>query len=315
MRHTFLTLAFLAGLSTLTSAPVFAGSFTSTYLCYGAPYTTSDTIELDPAATADCSGAIGSQTVNQTTPNPNGGADQVFNATATAFASPDTWKVGVDMTLTNYQRSMYVWSSTSDEAQVIPTPGFAEAGFSDELTVNSAGGPGVYSLNYIFSLDGTLDSTDRSLFEPSFCAILSLPQGTGTQTSTCISALGTAPSTFTLTYADLPFGGPIDPTVTIFAEGVVEPLDHGQEGTAADTIISGSLHSDFGDTVTLSSLLVTDANGNPIPGITIDSQSGFDYPVAPGNLATPEPAGLAIAGLGFLAAVGFLRRKRNASAQ
>src|SRR5262249_25427564 len=170
------------------------------------------------------------------------------------------------------------------------------------------GGPGVYSLSYIFSVDGTLTSSDPSLFNASFCVSLGLPQGVGTVTSKCVNPGQSVPSTFVLTYAQLPFGGPVNPTITISAFGNVNPIAVSQVGTSADTIINGEVHVHFGSTVHLTDVLVTDANGSPIPGVTIDSQGGFIYPLDAAN-STPEPGGLAAAGLACLMALGIARRR------
>jgi hypothetical protein len=286
-------------------------SFTSSQLCWAAPHTTTTEVNagLDSGAFVDCSFANGSQTVNQSTPNPNGGPDQTFNATATTIATADTWKVSIDLDVENYRRDMYQTSSTSD-GNSWPTTAVATAGFSDSLDVTSAGGPGVYSLNYIFSIDGSLTASDPSIFDSSLCATLSLPEGTGTQTSACISNGQSVPSTFTLTYADLEFGaGPITPTITINAYGGIEPIQPGVD----DTLFSGSLGAHFGSTIHLTSILVTDANGNPLQGVTLNSASGFQYPLDPDNQTVPEPTGLSILGMTMLAGVGLLRRSRKAS--
>jgi hypothetical protein len=69
-------------------------------------------------------------------------------------------------------------------------------------------------------------------------------------------------------------------------------------GTVPDgSTITGT--SDFSDTLTLTNIIVTDANGNPVSGVTVTSSSGTQYPVN-----VPEPASLSLmaaAALGLLA--------------
>ncbi|HWF09927.1 MAG TPA: hypothetical protein VG297_15775 [Bryobacteraceae bacterium] len=120
------------------------------------------------------------------------------------------------------------------------------------------------------------------------------------------------PTTFTLSYADLPFGGPIDPTIQMEAIALLTPIYPADVGTDIDTVISGSASAAFGSTIHLTDVLVTDANGNPIPGVTISSTSGFDYPLDSANLVAPEPAGLPLVAMGILAAAGLWKRFRRA---
>jgi hypothetical protein len=258
---------------------------------------------IDQSAFNDCS-FTGSASV--TTPGPSG--DQIFDGTAFADAQPGVWKVAYDLTVSNYMRDMYQYSSTTTTNQTVPTTAVAGAELTDTLTVSRAGGPGVYNLSYIFSLDGTLTSTNQSLFSASFCVSLFLPEGTGTATSICLSPGQTVPSTFTLTYSDLPFGGPVDPTLFIEALGDIAPLDPSQVGTPIDTIINGAMHVNFGSTVHLNDVLITDSNGDPIPGVQISSSTGITYPLDSANVA-PEPGWLALPGLGVLFAL--YRRRRS----
>jgi hypothetical protein len=78
---------------------------------------------------------------------------------------------------------------------------------------------------------------------------------------------------------------PVEGTETInvsfSAQFVVQPF-YETDGTSP----AGS--SDFSDTLTLAAINVVDANGNPIPGVTIASSSGIEYTV------DPEPATSAI---------------------
>ena len=81
--------------------------------------------------------------------------------------------------------------------------------------------------------------------------------------------------------------------------------------------------ANFLDTATLTEVLVFDADGNPIPGVTISAASGTAYPLAgagppspppppPGPVAVPEPPALALIslGLGMISCDAWRRRVR-----
>jgi hypothetical protein len=79
-----------------------------------------------------------------------------------------------------------------------------------------------------------------------------------------------------------------------------------------DVLIDGSALVDYGSTIHLQSLLITDANGDPIPGITVHSSEGYTYALDPRNLvsAVPGPSTLALMALG-LVAFGLQRRSEG----
>ena len=65
----------------------------------------------------------------------------------------------------------------------------------------------------------------------------------------------------------------------------------------------------FGDTATLTEILVFDADGNLIPDVTITSASGTIYPLTVGGgVALPEPATLLLVTAGAVALLGSRRR-------
>ena len=254
----------------LAGVPCKASTFGFTQLCWQDPATQSLTDNLDGSATADCT-STGS--ANVVTSGPHG--DQTFVGSASAVATPGVWKVSADISLTNYMRDMYQCSTTSSSTCTWPTQAVAGAEMSDSITVNDNGGPGVYSLSYIFSLDGTLTASDQSDFSANFCASVFIPEGVATSTSYCLAPGQTVPDAFTLTYSDLQFGAPVTPTITVEALGVVFGLDPILVGTADDTILNADVNVDFASTVELTSVLITDANGTPIPGVTISSGEGY----------------------------------------
>ena len=76
---------------------------------------------------------------------------------------------------------------------------------------------------------------------------------------------------------------------------------------------SGTASADFGNTIALSEILITDAAGSPIPGTTIGAESGTQYPLSPLNGApaqTPEPASLGLVAAGLLGAGAAIRKRR-----
>jgi hypothetical protein len=235
----------------------------------------------------------GAGTIHQVTPNP-GSSSQVFDGAATAAGTADTWKVALTVDVTNYRRDMYIWS---DSAGGIAAAGEALAWSTDTFTVS--GGTGRYSMVYVLALDGALSTSAPFLFGPSFCAFLTVPQGVGKGNSYCLNSAQTVPSTFTLTETRLPFGAPVDATLMIGAYGWIASIDAQEVATIGRSTISGGMGSDF--VAHLESILVTDANGNPIRGVSIASRNGIDYPLDPRNEAVPEPVWLSPVGLLALA--------------
>jgi hypothetical protein len=244
------------------------------------------------------------------TPNPDGGT-QHFVGHASASATQDQWKTAVDVTVSDYRRDQYIWSPNANNPNSfhVPAAAGANATSTDQITIT--GGAGVYSLNFIFGIDGTLSSTDPNLFLAQVCAFLLLPEGVGTVTAYCQSGnRGPLDTGFTLTYADLPFAGPVDPTISINSSGLIEPIFAADVPTIGADVISGSLAASFGSTITLKYLLVTDADGTPIPNVSISSASGFAYPLAPANInAVPGPSTLLMVASGMALAGLVARRK------
>jgi len=65
------------------------------------------------------------------------------------------------------------------------------------------------------------------------------------------------------------------------------------------------------DTAMVDSLLIVDANGNPIPGVNIVSDSGTDYNAIPPDnptTAAPEPSSLALLGTSLIVMAASVRR-------
>jgi hypothetical protein len=179
---------------------------------------------------------------------------------------------------------------------------------TDTWTVGGGSGAGL--INFAFTVTGSAAGTlyvsnghggEGASADLSILADLIRP-GVPTQTATlcCVVAGGTyllnpgngSGLSFT-------FGEPFDLHVTtiVFAGGGYDPnnppLYFGVDATAA-----------FEHTATLTGVVVTDAFGDPVPGITIASGSGTVYP-----LAVPTPLPPAFVSLG--AALGLLGCRRS----
>ncbi len=68
---------------------------------------------------------------------------------------------------------------------------------------------------------------------------------------------------------------------------------------------------DFSNTVTFKNVVITDLDGNLIPG-TLTSETGVNYNPVP--QAVPEPGSLTLAGWGALLIAGAIRRRRQSAA-
>jgi hypothetical protein len=232
----------------------------------------------------DCSIVSGTSTAStsqtKTTPDP-GSPNQVYSGSASVTASTDTWKLDASTTLTDYLPGMYQYTNI-DGIPFEGSPADARVVLTDGITVS--GGTGVYNITYVLSVAGTLNSSGNPDLLPEFCASLVIPQGTGTNTQSCEQYGQSGFTTADFTYSNLLFGsGPITPTLEL--DALVATLFPPPTGS----LLTASASANFADTVTLTDILITDANGNPIPGITLTSEDAYSYPLDPRN-AVPEPS-------------------------
>lgn len=288
MRTQFVTV-FLFVYAWLSAIPVFAG------IMVGAQFAPVSNLD----AQTDLVGISNSNSLSLTQHVTYAGATpddpvQVFLGDASVTATSDLFRLDTRLELQNYLRSNYVWQtgtgSNGQPYDFVTTPAITYVTVTDTVTIT--GGEGVYSLNYILGLDGliTLDSPD-GLMSAYIQISLAIPEGQGgTNTFFNFMAGDEIPSQITLSYDDLPFGGPITPTLSIFAIVLPSPLYEVDLAGLGNTLINGTGHVQFGSTITLQQLTATDASGALIPGLSLSSAEGFSYPTDPTNLAAvPEP--------------------------
>jgi hypothetical protein len=107
-----------------------------------------------------------------------------------------------------------------------------------------------------------------------------------------------------LTYSNITPGNPFDIGFHLDTN-----IDFGTPNCRPDNPCDFHFLSDWSDTAILESVHVLDNLGNPLSGVTISSESGFDYTgLGAGTQAVPEPSTVVVTGLGaVLAALTRLR--------
>lgn len=158
------------------------------------------------------------------------------------------------------------------------------ASFFDDTLQFGGALQGGYSARYIFHVDGT-NSGPRSL------AVLGVTIAGVNKT---FGDLDTGPFAADWATDDIPIDGTTMQSIHVQFDTLVS---YNTKDLTDGATYDGTC--DFSSTATLSQILVVDANGNPVSGVTFTSASGTVYPV-------PEPAPLAGLGLGALA---LLRRR------
>ena len=294
------------GIFLLAAMPGTSGTFAQSSFCWQA------NTPLPGSAFTNCQAAFGGETVNRVTANPDSTAanplpDQVFNGTSIAVATPTTWRLAVDASVSDYRQDMFV----AEPGQSIPIVAASHVGMSDNLTVNWLGGPGVYSLRFVFRAHGSMATNFGTAAECITVSIVTAQHGQ------CVSLDGNSnpdiPTSYVQDFSNLPFGSTISPTIFFDADWFYPYIDPSDVSTIGADTVNGFANIDFGSTFELTDVVVLDGNGNPYSGVTIDSVNGFEYPLDPLNQAvttsTPEPESPGLLALGALAIGAYAARK------
>ena len=198
--------------------------------------------------------------------------------------------------------------ASSNTINITGSPALSEsvgdASFQDNILVSFApftGSEGFLAVNYTLdgfsSASGSANSFARVKIEVINQAGLD-QQYTANLPSSASGVYG-VPLTFTFVYGD-PFTLRFD---LLTATGTITPGPAGVGFELTEGAGSGTAATDYFNTLTLAGLHVTDANGNPVDGVTFTSDSGTLYTQDGVELAapTPEPSSVVLAVLGLTA--------------
>ncbi len=200
-----------------------------------------------------------------------------------------------------------------------PTPAtggaLASAQFTDILTIDFApwaGQPGLLNVNY--TLDGSISSTGEILYGygNGFATILERAGDPATGAFSYVKTqYYTSSTSGTFSIPPIPFiyGQPFFFTFGLFS-GAGTYYDGAPGGVFCNCTATGqgSGSSQFFNTLLLTGLHPTDANGNPATGAVFISGSGTQYST---NGVVPEPSNLFLLATGVAGLSGYLRYRRH----
>lgn len=123
--------------------------------------------------------------------------------------------------------------------------------------------------------------------------------------------LGAPPTYYSFTASPIITLAPGQSRYTYFKITAIASTCYWCQGASTPThMSSGSISTDFSHTAALQQVIVTDAYGNPMSGLSFTSDSGFDYlGLGGGSAAVPEPGTWALLAIGLTGIVVGRRRR------
>jgi hypothetical protein len=158
------------------------------------------------------------------------------------------------------------------------------AGWTDSLTVSNPQSQAPVLVHLNFHIDGTIVRTGDGLGSAN---VQFVHDYSGPTTWTYQHYVATDPTSFS---ADLTAPGIlVTPGSSAFYDFVLtsSAILCGNCGGGTVFIDNSTVNTDFGNTLRLTGMSITDTSGNPVSGYTLGSDSGFDY--AGLNAASPAP--------------------------
>lgn len=204
-------------------------------------------------------------------------------------------------------------SSDGTDTGIGYAAGHAEIQFSDVITIAGGSGPGVMRIPWTTDGGIGLSGVAGANFGVTFCQLIPVGSPAGGRGCDGYPNLVDMFSVDPLSVLNAPYHKTwnLDFQFQFNANPVEYALNTTFGTDAGVGHPAGIATSDFLHTGTIQAAQFFDNLGNPISGVTITSQSGLNYlnPQATIPASVPEPASIALLGLG-LAGLGLMRRNR-----